>query len=70
MHACMRVYMYSLTTTSHYLMCQHMVTQKELLCITLCGCVSHVHIQHGHVCPRLAINSTYKAKIVTVTQVA
>ena len=36
-----------------------MVTRKELLCVTLCDCMSHIHIQHGYVCPCIIINSTY-----------
>ena len=54
----------------HYQVCQHVVIQKELMCLTLCDCMPHVYVQHGHTCPCVAINSTYKAKIVTVSQVA
>ena len=42
-----------------YHLCQHMVTQKELLCVMSCGSMSHIHVQHGYVCPQIAINSTY-----------
>ena len=54
----------------HDCVCQQMITWKELPCVTLCGRVSHIHIQHGHMCPHITINSTYKAKIIIASQVA
>ena len=54
---------------AHHHACRCVVTWKKLLCITSCGYVSHFHVQHGHMCPHVAINSMYKAKIVTVSEV-
>ena len=56
-------------TTSHYLYyhtCQYVITWKELLC----GCVFHVHVQHGHTYPHVAIYSMHKARILAVALVA
>ena len=58
---------YSLITTSH-LICYYVVTKKELLCVMLCGSMSHFHIQQVHASSHIAC--MYKAKIITVHQVA
>ena len=53
----------------HYHVCQCMASRKELQCVMLCGCMSHVPVQHGYAYPLLAINSTHKAQVVAVSQV-
>ena len=40
-------------------------TERAGVCMFF-DCVSHIHVQHGHACPQVVINNTYKAKIVEV----